>query len=118
MNKEQWIAQQHGRKAVLYVVRVWSDDEAFYKIGITFSFSTRFSGLKTSYKYRSIARYSSYNAGKIFDLEQALHRKLSGFSYRPAADFSGRTECYRLAEQVLAAMPTNTFFLKNTTTLI
>lgn len=119
MTRAAWIAQQHGRKAVLYVVRVYSTEgEAFYKVGVTFSLSSRFSRLKTLYKWRTIARFSSYNAGKVFDLEQALHKRFAAFSYTPAFDFGGKTECYSEVAQILAALPATTFFLKNTETLI
>jgi hypothetical protein len=114
MNRATWIAQQRGRKAVLYVVRVYSEDEAFYKVGITFSLSSRFSRLKSAYKWRTIARYGSYNAGKVFDLEQALHARFAHLSYLPTADFGGRTECYSEVSELLVALPASTFFLKPT----
>lgn len=112
MTRAAWIAQQHGRKAVLYVVRVYAEGESFYKVGVTFDLSRRFSRLKTLYKWRTVARYSSYNAGKVFDLEQRLHREFSALSYRPAADFAGRTECYSECEAILKALPKTTFFLR------
>ena len=118
MTRAAWIAQQHGRKAVLYVVRVYSPTEQFYKLGVTFDISARFSRLKTLYKWRTVARYSSYNAGKVWDLEQRLHREFSHLSYTPTADFSGRTECYGEAGALLASLPKGAFFLKNTETLI
>jgi hypothetical protein len=59
MTRAAWIAQQHGRKAVLYVVRVYNEGEAFFKVGVTFDLSRRFSRLKTCYKWRTVARYSS-----------------------------------------------------------
>jgi hypothetical protein len=118
MNRAAWIAQQRGRKAVLYVVRVYTEGEAFYKLGITFCLSSRFSRLKTCYKWRTVARYSSYNAGKVYDLEQRLHARFSALSYAPAADFGGKTECYAAVDSLLAALPKSTFFLKNTETLI
>jgi hypothetical protein len=118
MTRAAWIAQQRGRKAVLYVVRVYSEDECFYKVGITFSLAQRFARLKTYYKWRTVARYNSYNAGAVFDLEQRLHKEFSALSYAPTADFGGKTECYESVELLLAALPKSTFFLKNTTTLI
>jgi hypothetical protein len=118
MTRASWIAQQHGRKAVLYVVRVYNEGEAFYKVGVTFDLSRRFSRLKTCYKWRTVARYSSYNAGRVFDLEQRLHARFAHLSYLPTADFGGKTECYESVDLLLAALPKTTFFLKNTTTLI
>jgi len=118
MQRQAWIAQQHGRKAVLYVVRVYTEGESFYKVGVTFDLPRRFSRLKTLYKWRTIARFSSWNAGQVFDLEQRLHAEFSALNYRPAASFSGFTECYSDTAPLLAALPAGTFFLKNTETLI
>ncbi|MGI4823608.1 MAG: GIY-YIG nuclease family protein [Janthinobacterium lividum] len=113
MKRAAWLAQQRGRKAVLYVIRVYNKEgEAFYKVGITFCFSSRFSRLKTVYRFRTLARYSSYHAGAVYDLEQRLHREFVGLSYTPTASFSGYTECYRDAEPILASLPQETFFLK------
>jgi len=113
MKRAAWIAQQRGRKAVLYVIRVYNKDgEVFYKVGITFCFSSRFSRLKTVYRFRTLARFSSYNAGAVFDLEQRLHREFSGLAYQPLSSFSGYTECYHTATPILAALPRGTFFLR------
>ncbi|MGI4871663.1 MAG: GIY-YIG nuclease family protein [Janthinobacterium lividum] len=118
MTRAAWIAQQHGRKAVLYVVRVYGGGESFYKVGITFNLPSRFSRLKTVYQWRTVARYSSYNAGKVYDLEQALHAAFSALSYTPLSPFSGKTECYSEVGELLSALPVGTFFLKDSTTLI
>jgi hypothetical protein len=112
MTRSAWIAQQHGRKAVLYVVRVYNEGEAFYKVGVTFSLSSRFSRLKTLYKWRTVARYSSWNAGRVWDLEQRLHVRFAALSYLPTASFGGQTECYLECEAILRALPTSTFFLR------
>jgi hypothetical protein len=112
MTRAAWIAQQRGRKAVLYVVRVYTAGEAFYKIGITYRPSSRFSALKTCYRWRTLARYSSYNAAAVYDLEQALHARFAWLCYSPAIPFAGHTECYSEAEPILAALPKETFFLK------
>lgn len=118
MNRAAWIQQQHGRKAVLYVVRVYSATEQFYKVGVTFNLSARFSRLKTVYQWRTVARYSSWDAGKVFDLEQALHAEFKHLAYVPTVSFSGFTECYSVASELLAVLPVGTFFLKNQSTLI
>lgn len=118
VGRAAWVGQQRGRKAVLYVVKVYSADEAFYKLGVTFDLPRRFSRLKTCYKWRTVARYSSYNAGAVYDLEQRLHGQFLALRYAPAADFGGKTECYAEAAPLLAALPSGTFFLKNTETLI
>lgn len=121
MHRTQWISQQNGRKAVLYVVKLYGNEgEApFYKIGITFNLSQRFRTLRfAGYKWRTVARFSSYNAGRVFDLEQALHA--AGFApHAPLLDFSGRTECYEGVVGILEALPkVGTFVLKNQVTEI
>jgi hypothetical protein len=118
VGRAAWVAQQKSRKAVLYVIRVYNEGESFYKLGITFNLSARFARLKTCYKWRTVARFSSWNAGLVFDLEQRLHAEFSAPSYAPTADFGGKTECYSEAAALLAALPASTFFLKNTETLI
>ena len=118
VGRAAWIAQQRGRKAVLYVVKVWSEDESFFKVGVTFDLRSRFARLKTCYKWRTVARYNSWRAGKVWDLEQGLHRAFVHLSYTPTASFSGFTECYGEVGELLAALPSGTFFLKNQDTLI
>lgn len=83
---------------MLNVVKVYSEDEAFYKVGITFLLAQRFSRLKTLYKWRTLARYSSYNAGAVWGLEQRLHTAFAHLAYAPTASFSGFTDCYPEAQ--------------------
>ncbi|MBF9140851.1 GIY-YIG nuclease family protein [Hymenobacter properus] len=121
MHRQQWMTQQHGRKAVLYVVKLYGNEgePAFYKIGITFNLTQRFRTLRfAGYKWRTVARFSSWDAGKVFDLEQRLHG--AGFvPYAPLLDFSGRTECYAAVEGILEALPkVGTFVLRNQVTEI
>ena len=113
MKRAAWIAQQRGRKAVLYVIRVYNKEgEVFYKVGITYNLAAGFRRLRSEYRWRTLARYSSYQAGQIWDLEQAIHRDFAHLSYSPATAFSGHTEYYGEVETILAALPTGTFFLK------
>ncbi|MFD1874322.1 GIY-YIG nuclease family protein [Hymenobacter bucti] len=113
MKRAAWLAQQRGRKAVLYVIRVYSkEEEAFYKVGITYNLAARFRRIRADYHWRTLARYSSYRAEHIWNLEQAIHRDFAHLSYSPAASFSGHTECYAEVKAILAALPAGTFFLK------
>lgn len=122
MHRQAWIDQQYGRKAVLYLVKLYGNgsEQPFYKIGITFDLTSRFRSLRfAGYKWRTVARFSSYNAGRVFDLEQRIHREFSGLSYAPLLDFSGRTECYSDFGPLLAALPTaGLFVLRNQLTEI
>ena len=106
-----WVARQKGREAVLYVIRIYGNGEVFYKVGITFCLSSRFNPLKMPYKWRTVARFSSYRAGKVWDLEQRLHAA-DLTRYVPLLPFAGWTECYAPVEPLLALLPAETFFLK------
>lgn len=118
MGRAAWLAKQRERKAVLYVVKIYNPDECFYKVGATFDLTARLSRLRGAYKWRTVARCSSWNAGKVWDLEQQLHTCFAHLSYTPSEPFDGCTECYAAVEEILAALPADTFFLKNTETLI
>lgn len=121
MTRAHWIAQQHGRKAVLYVIRLYGNEgePPFFKVGVTFCLTSRFRSLRfVGYKWGTVARFSSWNAGRVFDLEQRLHT--AGFAnYAPLLPFAGRTECYREVGPILEAMPkAGTFVLRNWVTEI
>jgi hypothetical protein len=122
MSRAAWLAQQRGRKAVLYVVALYgnSDEPPFYKIGITFNLSQRFRTLRfAGYKWRTVARYSSWQAWEVFDLEAGLHQLLAAFSYTPRLPFSGAaTECYAELAPLLGGLPAGAFILKNQEILI
>ncbi|MBG8556149.1 hypothetical protein [Hymenobacter guriensis] len=105
-----WLTQQNGRKAVLYVIRCYGNGESFYKVGITFCLSARFTPFKMPYKWRTIARYSSQSAGKVFDLEQKIHA--AGLaSYAPLLPFAGKSECYAEVEAILSLLPAKGLFI-------
>lgn len=115
MGRAHWLSQQNGRKAVLYLIKLYGNEgePAFYKVGITFCLSSRFRSLRfVGYKWRTVARYSSWNAGKVYDLEARLHS--SGFApYVPLLPFSGGGECYSDCGGLLQALPrVGTFVLK------
>lgn len=120
VGRAAWLSQQKGRKAVLYVVKLYGNEgePPFYKVGITFCLTQRFSRLRfVGYKWRSIARFSSYDAGQVYDLEANLHS--AGFApYVPFLSFAGHGECYADAGDILAALPAGMFVLKNNDTLI
>ncbi|WP_158011127.1 GIY-YIG nuclease family protein [Hymenobacter lapidarius] len=116
MGRAQWLSKQNGRKAVLYVVKLYGNEgeQPFYKIGITFNLAARFARLRfAGYKWRTVARYGSWSAGRVFDLEERLHMQLKPYSCRPFLPFAGLTECYGEVEPLLAALPrVGTFVLK------
>ncbi|TGE07714.1 GIY-YIG nuclease family protein [Hymenobacter fodinae] len=115
VGRAAWVAQQKGRKATLYVVRLTGNGETFYKVGITFCFSSRFTRLSLPYALRTFARFSSYNAGQVWDLEKRLHTALAAQTYQPLLPFAGHTECFTDAAAILALLPKQTFILKHVT---
>ncbi|MBO2010865.1 GIY-YIG nuclease family protein [Hymenobacter negativus] len=109
-----WMSHQNGRKAVLYLIKLYGNGEVFYKIGITFSLTQRFRTLRfVGYKWRTVARFSSWDAGQVFDLEARLHGSCFA-PYVPLLAFAGKSECYAELAPLLAALPTvGTFILQN-----
>lgn len=77
----------------LYIIKASSEDESFFKIGISVN----------SVKHR-FASHFPYTvdefieipmaAGKAWDAERYLHRMLKDLSYRPKIKFNGYTECF------------------------
>lgn len=81
--------------ATLYLIKVYNDNEVFYKIGkTTYTVKERFAG-GMPYKYEIVNTLTS-EIGFIFDLEIELHRKYKDYKHKPSIDFAGRTECYNL----------------------
>lgn len=86
-----------GRNGFLYLIRMWRNDEDFYKIGIT-------SRNCPTLRMRDIASESGYSvemigcfSGSLWDVfvsEQLLHEDLRSHSYTPFSQFGGYTECY------------------------
>ena len=83
-------------KARLYVIRCWSDDEEFYKVGITTkSIKHRFSGKHFPYQYE-IKQEIIDDAENIWNLEKVIQRLAKGLQYTPKQYFNGVTECFKL----------------------
>ena len=84
-------------KARLYVIRCWSDDEEFYKVGITTtSIRYRFSGKSFPYKYEIIQEIID-DAENIWNLEKVIKRLAKDSQYTPKQYFHGVTECYKFS---------------------
>jgi|SRR6476661_199656 len=107
-----WGCRQNGRRATLYIIELTGENELFYKVGISFNLSGRFSR-RMPYRWRTVALYKSYNVREVFELEKAIHRQFKTLSYKPQKAFSGYTECFSSAVDILNTLPPGTFFLKN-----
>lgn len=84
----------------LYLVKIYNDNECFYKIGRTFrSLEKRFNG-KIPYKWESIVEIIG-EGDFIFNLEYKLHRKFKHLKYKPNIEFKGSTECFKHDKYIL-----------------
>ena len=87
----------------LYIIKLYNDNEAFIKVGVTdFSVSRRFrssgDGMsKLGYKFDVLYQYfkSDYNVSLI-DVESAVGNKFRDVQYLPKNKFGGYLECYEI----------------------
>jgi len=92
-HKEDWLKI----KCFLYFIKCYSDNEEFYKIGITkHGVKARFKPSNMPYKYNvvEIIEGNLYNMIKTEGYIQNKLRKL-GYSYAPEIKFAGYTECFK-----------------------
>lgn len=93
----------------LYLIRVFSSEEEFFKIGLTSkTLSERFSNrhkhsLTKHYEYEVVDSIKIESRKRLEDLEQNLHSDLRTkfISYRPKNYFAGHTECYKVSAKSL-----------------
>lgn len=87
-------AKNHYKgKASLYLIKCTSQDEVFYKIGITMlSIEDRFKSV-IPYDYEVVHEVRS-SVDFVWDLENRLHEILKRHAYRPKLNFGGVTECF------------------------
>lgn len=82
-------------KAILYLVRLFNDEEDFYKVGITSrSVIKRMSQIKVKGYDYEILEEVNLDPGKCWDLEKEIHRKNKHLKYTPTTLFGGSTECF------------------------
>ena len=81
-------------KSCVYLIKCFSDDESFYKIGITSTdLNYRFKKSKMPYSFIVISTKTE-GASADWDNEKKLHRNLKKFRYKPLVSFGGETECF------------------------
>lgn len=96
VKKSEWLSIQKGRRAKLYVVRMFNDTESFLKIGITFNkIEQRLSQIK--YSKEILFSYSSEDADFIFELEKNCKVKFKDHRILPSILFKGYTECFNVS---------------------
>lgn len=94
-NRCLWINEPSN----VYLVRIYSENEIFYKIGITvLDVSRRLSGKLSGYKYLLLCsiKTNRYDAFYIEQYNIGLYE-----SYKPKNKFSGHTECFSLPTGVV-----------------
>lgn len=87
-NKEEW----RTIPCSLYIVKMYSEDESFFKIGIASSIKERFRKFK-KYSVELIECFSLNRYDAIL-LESALHLKYKEYKYTPTKPFKGYSECF------------------------
>lgn len=79
----------------VYILRCWSEEEEFYKIGRTFKkIEERFNSKKVMPYNYEIVKMINGTAKEIFDLELKLKQECKNFKYLPKIKFAGIQECF------------------------
>ena len=86
----------------VYIIKVFDENEEFYKIGRTFTkLNKRFDySANIPYNYQIVKIYED-TAEKIFNLENELKRKNKINKYTPLKKFDGMYECFKLIQNEL-----------------
>lgn len=84
--------------ARFYILRCFSNEEIFIKIGITSTtIKERYSGKDAIYyDYEVIHETISTDKGMIWDLEAKILKELQKYRYTPNKKFGGYTECFSI----------------------
>jgi hypothetical protein len=86
-----------------YFVRMFLDDESFYKIGRTYRLvKHRFLGIP--YSYEVIHTVSHDDPKIIFDLENHLKRTFKAHKYKPLKPFGGQHECFKFDDPTIQSV--------------
>lgn len=106
--RQDWLSKAKGRNARLYFLRVYSDTESFYKVGITLTTVEKRYKNKDSlagYQYEILAQHISANASGVYDWEKSIIESFQHLSYAPKMKFAGSSECFSSADEILAIFP-------------
>ena len=85
--------KRHGGESSLYIVKMFREDEVFYKVGITVkTIKSRFG--KNPYNIETV-KFIKNDSAFIYDLEKQIHRLLADYHYKPLHSFGGcHLECF------------------------
>ena len=97
--REKKLQQERGippREASLYVIRIFNEEESFFKVGFTFfDVKKRFQNCDLpEYRYEVIEQVRMRSSAQALALEMYLHEENRIYSYQPKHKFAGWTECY------------------------
>lgn len=87
------ICNKRNVNGKLYLAKCYSEDELFYKIGVTY-LNTKKRLRKVKYNIEELLLIGG-DSQIIFDLEKLLHKKYKEFKYIPRDKFGGYTECFK-----------------------
>lgn len=96
--RRKWIDKK-VKDAVFYMVKMTSDRESFYKVGITTNLrrrKLRFS--QAGFLVEDVASFFG-PVDFVWNQEAFVKKALSKHSYLPEVDFAGKTECFSLDAQ-------------------
>lgn len=81
-----------NKTSIVYLLKIWNDEEAFFKIGITMqTVEARFNNLPYNYSVVDSILTDAVNA---FNIEQNILTKYSQNRYIPKIKFGGCSECF------------------------
>jgi hypothetical protein len=106
--RQHWAERAAGRLGTLYFIRIFTENEEFYKVGITLdSVEQRYRAKRSlgSYRFEVLAIYKSRNAVAVWEWEQSILETFAHLSYRPRHIFIGHTECFSSCDEILALFP-------------
>lgn len=87
----------------LYIIKFMSEDETFYKIGISNNMDRRINEIsryvKDVYTIELIETFYCKDSGIIWDLEREIHGNLKSYRASVKHKFSGHTECFDITEE-------------------
>lgn len=95
INRNKQKAKKAKQPSGLYIMRFDSDDETFFKIGITEDLGSRLSTMNSEADYDiSVLHFYLPKVVRSKDIERVLHQKFANYSYKPRQSFGGETECF------------------------
>jgi hypothetical protein len=81
-----------NKKCILYKIKLFNDNECFYKIGVTITpINNRLKQIPYNVEIIELINTNLYDG---YYQEQQLHEELSQFKYHPQIKFGGKTECF------------------------